>query len=476
MAPPLASDSLPPRRIPQHPGLPLFGSFLEALRNPLGLLFDGTRNADYARYRFGPMTYILVNDPEGVQHVLVKNAANYVKSRTYDGVRHVIGAGLLTSEGETWRRNRKLVQPAFHGTRHLAFAQAFARGTDAAVDRWLGEHADGARLDAHAEMMRLTLGLVGETLFGVDLDGEAARIGHALDVTIRWAQAHIQSVVRVHPRIPTPSNVRFRRALATLDATALRIIGERRREARPPNGDGAANGSSTGAGSTAGATQRDPLGELIAAHDDAGKKLTDTELRDEVLTLVLAGHETTANNLTWTLMLLSQHPDVERRVFEEVERVVGQGPVRLSHLPALEYTERVLSESLRLLPPAWMLERDALADDVVCGWQVPRGATVAVCAYLLHRHRRYWDNPEGFDPDRWLPERSAARPRGAYLPFGDGPRVCIGKSFALIEAKVCLAAMVRRVRLELEPGARIEPEPGVTLRPRGGMPMRLWRR
>jgi cytochrome P450 len=469
-APPLASEGSPARPIPAHPGVPLFGNYLQAFGDPLEMLFAGARRGDYARYRFGPMTYILVNDPEGVQHVLVKNAANYVKSTTYDGVRHVVGAGLLTSEGETWRRNRKLVQPAFHGTRHLAFAEAFARGTDAAVDRWLGEHADGARLDAHAEMMRLTLGLVGKTLFGVDLDADAARIGHALDVAIRWAQDHIQSVVRLPPRVPTPSNVRFRRALATLDETALRIIAERRREVRPRGENGATDGAAGHA------TTRDPLGELIAAHDDAGKKLTDRELRDEVLTLVLAGHETTANNLTWTLMLLSQHPDVERRVFEEVQRVVGDGPVRFEHLPALQYTERVLSESLRLLPPAWMLERDALADDVVCGWQVPKGATVAVCAYLLHRHRRYWDNPEGFDPDRWLPERSAGRPRGAYLPFGDGPRVCIGKSFALIEAKVCLAAMVRRVRLELEPGVRIEPEPGVTLRPRGGMPMRLRRR
>lgn len=460
-------DGTRARQLPQHPGLPLLGSSLEALRDPLGLLFEGARQGDYTRFRFGPMTYILVNDPEGAQHILVKNAANYVKSSTYDGVRHVVGAGLLTSEGEAWRRNRKLVQPAFHGARQVTFAETFARGTDAAVDRWLAEHADGARLDAHAEMMRLTLGLVGETLFGVDLDAEAGRIGQALDVSIRWAHEHIQALVRLHPRLPTPGNIRFRRALATLDATALRIIGERRREARPAGGAGT---------SASGAAARDPLGELIAAQDDSGKKLTDQELRDEVLTLVLAGHETTANNLTWTLMLLSQHPDVERRVVEEVQRVVGEGPVRFEHLPALEYTERVLSESLRLLPPAWVLERDALADDVVGGWHVPKGATVAVSAYLLHRHRRYWDNPEGFDPDRWLPERMGARPRGSYLPFGDGPRVCIGKSFALIESKVCLAAMLRRVRLELEPGVRIEPEPSITLRPRHGMPMRLWRR
>ena len=276
-------------------------------------------------------------------------------------------------------------------------------------------------------------------------------------------------MVPLHPLVPTPSNVRFRRALATLDATALRIIGERRAEARALNGNG--NGTANGT------PQRDPLGELIAAQDEAGKKLTDKELRDEVLTLVLAGHETTANNLTWTLMLLSQHPDVERRVFEEVSRVVGDGPVRLEHLPALEYTERVLSESLRLLPPAWMLERDALADDVVCGWQVPKGATVAVCAYLLHRHRRYWDNPEGFESRslaagalgsaaaRRVPalrrrpagvHRQVLRAhRGQGLPGGHGAPRAAGAG----------AGRAHRARAGRDPAAA-----------RGGMPMRVWRR
>jgi cytochrome P450 len=299
-------------------------------------------------------------------------------------------------------------------------------------------------------MMRLTFRIVGHTLFSVDLDGDADRIGVAVTDAILHANDYVASLVRMPSWMPTPANARFKRALAVMDGMVQRIIDEHRR----------------------GKPKDDVLSMLMAARDEDTKdSMSDRQLRDEILTIVLAGHETTANLLAWTLFLLSKHPDVERRVHREVTDVVGDRAPTLADLPKLAFTTHVLEESMRLYPPAWSFERQAIADDVVGGYEVKAGTIVALSPYVLHRHPRYWDNPEGFDPDRFSPERSAGRPRYAYLPFGAGPRTCIGNGFAMMEGQLLLATLIQKHRLVLVSGAPIELEPMVTLRPKGGIHM-----
>ena len=446
----MQAETRTPPFAPGPRGLPLLGTVLEVWRDPIELLTRGAReHGDTVRFRFGPYEYLLVNHVEGIQHVLQAHQKNYVKSRNYHGVKLVLGQGLLTSEGDFWRRQRKLAQPAFHHQRLAGFADTFSRATGEMLDRW-SALPEASTFDLHEEMMRLTFRMVGETLFSTNLERDAKAIGEALGVAIRYANEYVEQVVRVPTWVPTPRNVRFRRALRTLDTLVFRIIEEHRRAPDDHRGD--------------------LLSMLMSATDESGQeRMTDRQLRDEVMTLILAGHETTAVALSWTFRLLSEHPEVERRLCEEATRVLGDRRACLEDLPRLEYTERVLQESMRLLPPAWCFEREAVEDDVIGGFRVDAGTVIAICPWVLHRHPSYWDDPERFDPDRFTPERSAGRHRYAYLPFGDGPRVCIGKGFAMMEAKIALAAIARAHRIELVPEHPIELEPGITLRPKHGM-------
>ncbi len=457
-----ASDSLDTRdpaagarrTAPGPRGLPVAGHVFEAWSDPLGLMLRAsTGYGEVALLRFGPtLRYYVLSGLGAIHHVLQANAKNYVKSRNYAGVKFVLGEGLLTSEGDFWKRQRRLAQPAFHHGRLPALAAAMTRLSEEHTARW---PSDGT-VDVHAEMMRLTFRIVGETLFGTDVEGDAEPIRQALDVAIHWAQAHAEQVIRLPPWVPTPHNLRFRRALATLDALVFRII-EGRRASRAGSGD--------------------LLGMLMAARDeDNGEGMSDRQLRDEVMTLVLAGHETTANALAFALHLVAHHPEVQRRLHDEVVAALGDRAPRFEDLPRLPYTERVVQESLRLYPPAWCFEREALADDEIDGFHVPAGSMVAVCPFTLHRAERYWPEPERFDPDRFSPERSEGRPKQAFLPFGDGPRVCIGKAFAMMEAKIILATVAQRFRLEPAGPAELDLEPGITLRPRGGIRLHSQRR
>jgi cytochrome P450 len=317
------------------------------------------------------------------------------------------------------------------------------------LDAW--SKSDVRVIDLHAEMMALTLRIVGRALFGIDLAGEAKAIGDAVSVGIQHANDYAESIVRVPPWVPTLANVRFKRAVRVLDRMVLGIIEERRKK-----GD-------------AHAERDDLLGMLMAARDDENRGMTDQQLRDEIMTLVLAGHETTANALSWTFALLSRHADADRRVHDEV-RVLGTP--RFDDLPRLPYVAKVVQESLRLYPPVWVFEREALAADVIGGYAIPKGTVVAVSPWALHRNPAHWSNPEGFDPERFDPGASEARAKCAYLPFATGPRQCIGDAFAKMEAHIVVAAVARKFRLELLPGVLPEPDPKVTLRPRGGLPMR----
>jgi cytochrome P450 len=453
-------------RAPGPKGLPWFGSVFPAWRDPLGLFLESrARYGDVVRFKFGPFQYYLVNDPNVVKHVLVDNPKAYTKSRNYLGLKVVLGEGLLTSEGAHWRRQRKLTQPAFHRDKLAGFADQMAMATRDMLTRWKAEDADGARGNGsfciHAEMMRLTFRVVGLTLFSSDVDGDAKGVGQALEVAMHWANDHAESMIRIPPYIPTPANVRFKRAKQTLDGVVFRIIAERRIEAQKTGDFGS-----------------DLLGMLMAATEEpdvgggASTGMDDQQLRDEIITMILAGHETTANLLSWTFHLLSKHPDVERRVREEAQRVLGDRDPVLEDVKALEYTRMVLEEGLRLYPPAWVFERQAVTADTLGPYAIEPGAIIGLCPYVLHRHPDHWENPEGFDPERFRPEHAEKRPRYAYLPFGGGPRTCVGNHFAMMEAQILLAMIVREHRLELDPSHPVVVDPVITLRPKHGIRVR----
>jgi cytochrome P450 len=451
------SAAHPPRvqgRVPGPRGLPFLGSVFPAWRDPLKLMVE-SREAygDVVRFRFGPLDYFLIVDPDVLRHVLVDNAKTYQKSRNYLGLKVVLGNGLLTSEGDFWRRQRKLSQPAFHRAHLSAFATAMSGATRDMLDRWRS-HRLGSESGfcVHEEMMRLTFRIVGLTLFSADVDGDARDVGRALTTALQWANEQAESLFPIPPYIPTPRNIRFQRAMKTLDGIVYRLIADRRARA--------AKGGEHG---------NDLLGMLMAAVDDDASVMTDQQLRDEIITMVLAGHETTANLLSWTFMLLAQHPEVESRLRDEATRVLGDRDPVLEDVRQLEYTKLVLDELLRLYPPAWMYERQSIAPDVLGGYEAKAGTIVGVCPYVLHRHPKFWENPEAFDPERFRPERAEKRPRYAYLPFGGGARTCIGNHFAMMEAQIILAMIVRQEKLHLEAGHPIVPHAEITLRPRHGI-------
>ncbi|MEU8804327.1 cytochrome P450 [Spirillospora sp. NPDC048819] len=411
------------------------------MRNPLetyGAL--GRRYGDVVRVPFGVgrALYVL-SRPEHAEHVLVANQDNYVKAFTYRPLRAVIGEGLLTSEGETWRRHRRVVQPVFAQRHVVGFAPQIVETAVAAVGRW----PDGVVLDAAGELRRLTLDIVGRALFGSELAGEAGRTGRSLEALQRGAVVGTflpGATARrgVYQRVPG-----LGAAIGQLDDLVQRVV----------------RGSSGG--------------ELLHLLKEGGE-FSEAELRDEVLTLLLAGHETTAASLAWTFVLLSRYPAARERLENEVDEVLGGRDPQAGDVDRLPWTRAVLSEAMRIYPPAWTIERDAVDEDDIAGVRVPAGSTIAVPPYLLHRNTEIWPNPEGFQPERFMGEQQ--RPRYAYLPFGGGRRICVGAGFAMLEAILVLAAVSRTHRLDLAPGVPVRGRAEITLRPAGPVPMRVSRR
>ncbi len=444
---------LPPGIASRHP----LGQLPRIAEDPLAFFLEAAADyGDVVRFRAGPMRAHLLAHPDGVRHVLQENHKAYdKKTRGFDKLRLILGNGLLTSEGDFWLRQRRIAQPAFHKERIAAFGEKM---TAAAVDttaRWRKLAESGATLDVAREMMRLTLRIVGETMLSSDVTGDADAVGDALTFVVEDTNHRITELFDVPLGVPTRRNRRFRAALRTLDEVVLRRIVERRKmspAARPP----------------------DLLTMLMEAKDgESGEHMSDAQLRDEVMTIFLAGHETTANALTWSLYCLSKHPTWDRAVRAEVREALGDGAPTLADLPRLKITRMVLSETMRLYPPAWLMARGVTEDDIVGGYRIAKGSIVFLSPWVTHRHPGVWSNPEGFDPERFTTENEASRPRLAYFPFGGGPRLCIGQNFALLEAQLVLAALMQGPHVELPPGADVRPEPLVTLRPHGGLKMKL---
>ncbi len=423
-------------RLAQHIQRDMLGTF-GAWRREYG---------DFYQVQFGDVQQFFLAHPDDLREVLVTQAGQFIKDRDYrdpqTGLARFLGNGLLTSDGEFWKRQRRLAAPALHARRIEAYAQTMVDFALRTAAGW----STGARLDVAAEMTRLTMLIVAKALFSADVAGDVERVGRAMDAI----QQRMGHRLPLPPWLPTPSELRARRAGRDLDEIVYGLIRQRR-----------ATGEDTG----------DLLSMLLLAEDDDGQRMTDRQARDEVVTLFLAGHETTANTLNWTWTLLAQHPAIEARLHAELDTVLAGRAPTLADLPHLRYTEMVIKESLRLYPPAWAYSREAAAAVALGERRVPQGSVVVLMVYFTHHDPRWWPEPERFDPERFSPEREAEIPRYAYLPFGAGPRVCIGNSFALMEARLLLATLASRYRLTLAPGQRVEPEPLITLNPKGGLPM-----
>lgn len=432
-----------PQRFPGH-ALILFQ------RDPIAYLRRAAGECgDIVRLPLGRQPVYLINHPDLIKDVLVTHQRQFKKGRGLEQIKRLLGEGLLTSEGEFHLRQRRLMQPAFHRQRIAAYGEAMTHYARQTRERW---HAGETR-DIHDDMMRLTLAIVGKTLFGAEVEAEAAEIDGALGEVIGLFHLLHLPFSDLLENLPLPAVRRFRAARARLDSIIYRLIAEHR---------------------AVGEDRGDLLSMVLAARDeDDGGQMTDEQVRDEALTLFLAGHETMANAMTWTWYLLSQHPEVESRFHDELDAALAGRTPTVDDLPRLPYTRRVLSESLRLYPPAWIIGRRLLTDYAMDRYTLPARSIVLPCQAVTHHDPRFWPDAERFDPDRWTPEAEAARPKFAFFPFGGGPRVCIGEQFAWMEGVLLLATLAQPWRLRLAPDQVVATQPIVTLRPKYGMRMQV---
>ncbi|MFI6422837.1 cytochrome P450 [Streptomyces sp. NPDC050842] len=405
---------------------------------------------DAVRLPLGPKTLYFFNHPDYAKHVLVDNAANYHKGIGLAQARRALGDGLLTSEGELWRRQRKVIQPAFQHRRIAAQAGAVAEEAAALVKRLRTFEGRGP-VNLTRELTGLTLGVLGRTLLDTGLE-DSDDLGHAFEAVQEQAMFEMISMGVVPMWIPLPHQMRFRRARVRLQRVVEQLAAQRIARGRTGQGD-------------------DALSRLITSVREEPDPATGRRrLRDELITLLLAGHETTASTLGWTCYLIDRHPEVREKLRKEALEVLGEDRLpQYEDLRRLTYTAMVVEEVMRLYPPVWILPRQAQAADEIGGYRVPAGADVLICPYTLHRHPEFWDAPGQFIPERFAPGQRGERPRYAHIPFGAGPRVCVGSSLGLMEAVFAVALLCREVSLEKVAGQRVVPEPMLSLGVRGGL-------
>jgi cytochrome P450 len=444
---PATSHPRPPGPRPRF----LIGNFPLFSADPLSVFTRWAREfGDVFYYRAGWIDVYFLNHPDLIESVLVSQAQNFAKDKVIQNSRWFLGDGLLTSEGAPWLRQRRLCQPAFHRERLASYAQTMSAYAEELLATW----SDGETRDIHQEMMQLTMRIVAKVLFSVEVRGDTERVAAALNVLMRHTSGGRMILPPGLRYLPLPALVRVRRAVRELDEIVSGIIRQRRE-----------GGQSTG----------DLLSMLIESRDEDGSGMTDRQLRDEIMTFLLAGHETTAVSLSWTWHLLSQHPGAGEKLRQELNTVLRGRAPQFEDLPHLPCSERVVKESMRLYPPAWSLARTAAKNMEIAGYWLPAGANVVMSPWIMHRDPRFFAAPEQFNPDRWSVEAAQRLPRFAYFPFGGGPRLCIGASFAMMEATLLLAAIAQRYRFDLVPGHTVAALPSITLRPRHGMRMRLRR-
>jgi len=449
-------------------GVPFVGNLLELQRkDPFRILVDNWRAyGDVVRFKMGPITQHLVVQPDHVKHILVNNKANYCKGIGMAKLKLMLGRGLFTSEGELWQRQRRLMQPPFTAKGVTQYADDMTAEAEAMLTRWHPGREDiqqmavgmtdaagtmmdawrpGAAIDVSAEMLRLALNVIGKTMLGINVEEYAVDTAQAFTYALEFIVGRTVTIVDVPLFVPTPENRRFKAALHTLDTLIYRIIEERRAQT-----DG----------------QADLLTMLINARDgETGQGMSRQQLRDEVMTIFFAGHETTALSLTWLWYLLSQHSEAEAKVHAELEAVLGGRTPTLADVPNLKYTRMVIDEALRLYPPAAIFVRDAIQDDEIGGYHIPAGSMMVLSPFLTQRHPEFWEKPETFEPERFDPARAEKRHHYAYFPFGGGQRTCIGNHFTLLENTLVVATVAQRYRLALAPGQSVEPKFLGTLRP-----------
>ncbi len=418
----------------------------------LGLMSGAVREyGDAVRVAIGPKKLYIFNHPDHAKHVLADNAANYHKGIGYTEAKRALGDGLLTSEGALWKEQRRTIQPVFQHKRIAAQADVIIDEALGLVER-LGAHRGvGQSVDVLSEITALTLGVLGSTLLDADL-GAFESIGHSFEAVQDQAMFEMETLGLVPQWLPLKRQLEFRKARADLERI-MEILVVQRKASPSEAGD-------------------DVLTRLISSTGkETDKRVADRRMRDELVTLLLAGHETTASTVGWTLNLVSQHPRVRDRLHEEAVAVYGARRPAYEDLTRLRYTNMVLQETMRLFPPVWILTRRAVGADEVGGYHVPAGAEVLICPYILHRHPKYWADPDRFDPERFNPDVPSNRPRYAHIPFGAGPRFCVGNHLGMMEATFIISTLMRDLRLEKVPGFQVKPEPMLSLRLGGGLPM-----
>lgn len=439
---PLSPQLLQP---PGPKGRALLHSLFMIKRDRLAFVLDaGERYGDIVGFGMGQRKVFLLRHPEHIRYVLSENPANYRKGLGIEEARPLLGYGLLSSDGEVWTRQRRLLQAAFHADRLDNYRKIIVAAAEKMASRW----RTGTTIDAAHQMTLLTVSIVGQTLLGIDLEDQAEDIAMDLHTLTSDAMARMSRIVPIPRSLPLPSNVRAARALRRMEARVSRMIDERR--SHPTNSG-------------------DLLSVLVETEAANGGR---RQVRDELMTALVAGHETTAAALSWAWRLLSQHPEVSERLREELQTVLGDEEPTMATLPKLVYTRAVIEETIRLYPPVWLLPRKNIQADTIGSFHVPPQSEVLLCLYSMHRHPAFWDEPDRFMPERFLRDKSA-RHFAAYLPFGAGPRTCIGSRLGLMEATLVLAILARRFRAEAVPGRAVHAEASLSLHARNGVPVTI---
>ena len=454
----ILTQTSPKTLIPGPRGHFLLGSIQDFQHDQLGFVMNMQRDyGDVACFRLANVVFNLVSHPDGVQRILQENNHNYIKGKFFDPVRHLAGDGLFASEGAHWLRQRRLMQPAFHRQRIASFAEAMVSETERMLEHWEEPARTGKPLEVSREFTDLTMRIIAQAMFSTQIEEDVRAISEA--ITLLLADLNFRFQVPFYPKIgfPTLRNRRAQKALSVIDEVIYRIIHQRRKNLEQgvdlPN---------------------DLLTMLMEARDeDTGEAMTDKHLRDEAITMYVAGHETTAVLLTWMFHILSNESQWETRLVSEINAALNGRTPGFADLPAFPTLRMAIDETLRLYPPVWLTNRNAVQDDEIGGYRIAAGAVVGVAPYVTHRLPKFWPDPERFDPTRFTPENSASRPRFAYIPFGGGPRQCIGNNFALAEAQLIFATLVQRCRLQADPARPVVIEPTATLRPKDGLWMKV---